>query len=205
MSLFSLILLSIALSLDCFTVCLIFGMQRSAWKKSLKEGEKDPFPPLVRSALLAGIVFALFHILLIVAGWLLGWSVNAIVSRYDHWLAFGLLASIGLKTIIDGFSAKDSSLKVHAMFEWKSMLLLALAVSIDAFAVGVSLEMLQVPLVKVCASVSVAVFLFSLIGMAGGYLAHRQMQKMSVRTVNILGGLVLIGIGVRILIAHLYA
>ena len=80
-----------------------------------------------------------------------------------------------------------------------------MAVSIDAFAVGVSLEMLQVPLVKVCASVSVAVFLFSLIGMAGGYLAHRQMQKMSVRTVNILGGLVLIGIGVRILIAHLYA
>ncbi|MCH5243789.1 MAG: manganese efflux pump [Lentimicrobiaceae bacterium] len=205
MSLFSLILLSIALSLDCFTVCLIFGMQRSAWKKSLKKGEKDPFPPLVWNALQASGIFALFHILLIVAGWLLGWSMNAIVARYDHWLAFGLLAGIGLKTFIDGFSSKDSSIKVHAMFEWKSMLLLALAVSIDAFAVGVSMQMVQVPLFRLCTSVAITVFLFSFIGMAGGYFAHRQMQKMSIRTVNIIGGIVLIGIGVRILISHLYA
>lgn len=205
MSLLSLILLSVALSIDCFTVCLIFGMQRSAWKKSLKEGEKDPFPPLLPTAFRSGLIFALFHILMIVAGWLLGWSMDAIVSRYDHWLAFGLLAGIGLKTVIDSFNSKDSSIKVHAMFQWKSMLLLALAVSIDAFAVGVSLKMLQVPLLTVCISVSSTVFLLSIAGMCGGYFAHRQMQKLSFRTMNLIGGLVLIGIGVRILVSHLCA
>lgn len=205
MSLLSLILLSVALSLDCFTVCLIFGMQRSAWKRSLKEGEKDPFPPLLPNALLVGFVFALFHIIMIVAGWLLGWSMNAIVSRYDHWLAFGLLTGIGLKTFIDSFNSKDSSLKVHAMFQWRSLLLLALAVSIDAFAVGVSLKMLQVPLTTICISVSSTVFLLSTAGMCGGYFAHRQMQKVSFRTMNLIGGLVLIGIGVRILVSHLCA
>lgn len=203
MSSASLVLLSIALSLDCFTVCLIFGMQRSAWKKSLKKGEKDPFPPLAWNALQAGLIFAFFHILMIVAGWMLGWSMNPIVARYDHWLAFGLLAGIGLKTLIDSFNRKDSSLQTHAMFQWKSMLLLALAVSIDAFAVGVSLKMLKVPLPRICISVAVAVMLLSIIGMGGGYLACRQMQKLPFKTVNRIGGLVLIGIGIRILVAHL--
>lgn len=205
MSLLSLILLSIALSLDCFTVCFIFGMQRSAFKKALKAGEKDPFPSLGWGAVQAGLVFAVFHIVMIVLGWFLGWGMSSIVARFDHWFAFALLAAIGLKNIIEGFNNKETDLKVHAMFHWKSLLLLALAVSIDAFAVGISLKMLQVSLSAVCLSVPLAVLLISMAGVFLGYLTHKQVKQVSLRTINLVGGLVLIGIGIRILVEHLSA
>ena len=158
MSFFSLVLLALALSIDCFTVCLVFGMQRSAYRRALKPGEKDPFPSLGGTAAKAGLVFAVYHIIMIVLGWLLGWGVNAIVARYDHWFAFALLLGIGVKTIIDGFNARDAQLKVHSMFDWKSLLLMGLAVSIDAFAVGISLKMIEVSLLEICTVVPVVVY-----------------------------------------------
>lgn len=203
MGLFPLILLSVSLSLDCFTVCLIFGMQRSAWKTSLKEGEKDPFPSLGRGATQAAVVFAFFHILMIVIGWLIGWSMLPVVEQYDHWVAFALLTAIGLKTIIDGFSKKDNAIKVHAMFHAKSLLLSALAVSVDAFAVGVSFKMLAMPLTTVCLIVGVTVFLLSFAGVFAGYFLHKQVRKISMPTLNLVSGLVLIGIGIRILVTSL--
>lgn len=203
MSLFSLILLALALSIDCFTVCLIFGMQRSAYKRSLKKGAEDPFPSLSWGAIQSGLLFAAFHILMLVLGWLLGWGMQSIVDRFDHWVAFALLCGIGLKTIIDGFSQKDTQIKVHAMFHWKTLILLAFAVSIDAFAIGISLNMLRVSLAEACLSVPVAVFVISVLGVFLGYATHRQMGKISLSTVNLIGGLVLIGIGLRILFEHL--
>lgn len=203
MSFFSLVLLALALSIDCFTVCLVFGMQRSAYRRALKPGEKDPFPSLGGTAAKAGLVFAIYHIIMIVLGWLLGWGVNAIVARYDHWFAFALLLGIGVKTIIDGFNARDAQLKVHSMFDWKSLLLMGLAVSIDAFAVGISLKMIEVSLLEICTVVPVVVFLASLFGVFLGFHTHKQMKRISLPAVNLIGGLVLIGIGVRILIEHL--
>lgn len=203
MSFFSLVLLALALSIDCFTVCLVFGMQRSAYRRALKPGEKDPFPSLGGTAAKAGLVFAVYHIIMIVLGWLLGWGVNAIVARYDHWFAFALLLGIGVKTIIDGFNARDAQLKVHSMFDWKSLLLMGLAVSIDAFAVGISLKMIEVSLLEICIVVPVVVFLASLFGVFLGFHTHKQMKRISLPAVNLIGGLVLIGIGVRILIEHL--
>ena len=203
MSFFSLVLLALALSIDCSTVCLVFGMQRSAYRRALKPGEKDPFPSLGGTAAKAGLVFAVYHIIMIVLGWLLGWGVNAIVARYDHWFAFALLLGIGVKTIIDGFNARDAQLKVHSMFDWKSLLLMGLAVSIDAFAVGISLKMIEVSLLEICIVVPVVVFLASLFGVFLGFHTHKQMKRISLPAVNLIGGLVLIGIGVRILIEHL--
>lgn len=197
------VLLALALSIDCFTVCLVFGMQRSAYRRALKPGEKDPFPSLGGTAAKAGLVFAVYHIIMIVLGWLLGWGVNAIVARYDHWFAFALLLGIGVKTIIDGFNARDAQLKVHSMFDWKSLLLMGLAVSIDAFAVGISLKMIEVSLLEICIVVPVVVFLASLFGVFLGFHTHKQMKRISLPAVNLIGGLVLIGIGVRILIEHL--
>ncbi len=205
MGFFSLVLLALALSIDCFAVCLIFGMQRSAYQRSLKAGEKDPFPSLTGSAAKAGLVFAFYHIVMIVLGWLLGWGLDSIVARYDHWVAFALLLGIGVKTIIDGFNSRDTQLKVHAMFDWKSLLLMGLAVSIDAFAVGISLKMVQVALWEVCLTVPVVVFLVSVLGVFLGFHSHKLVQKLSLPVINLIGGLVLIGIGLRILIEHLSA
>lgn len=203
MSLFSLIVLSLALSVDCFTICMVFGMQRSSFRAGLRAGEVDPMPPLWRSALLSGLVFALFHIVMILLGWLLGWSVSGIVERFDHWFAFALLCGIGLKTIIEAYNGKEKELQVHAMFHWKSLLLLGLAVSVDAFAVGVSLKMLNVGPAKMCASVAAAVFACSVAGVFLGFFLHKRVKRLSLKTVNLIGGLALIGIGVRILIEHL--
>lgn len=203
MSLFALILLSISLSVDCFAICLVFGIQRYSWKKSLKDGQQDPFPSVGRICLQTALIFALFHILMIVAGWFLGRLVLPIISFYDHWVAFALLTAIGLKTIIDGFSKKDNELKVHSLFHIGSLLLSALAVSIDAFAVGISFKMLELPLTTVCLCVGITVFLLSCTGILTGYFLHKQMQKISISTFNLIGGLVLIGIGIRILVAHL--
>ena len=188
------VLLALALSIDCFTVCLVFGMQRSAYRRALKPGEKDPFPSLGGTAAKAGLVFAVYHIIMIVLGWLLGWGVNAIVARYDHWFAFALLLGIGVKTIIDGFNARDAQLKVHSMFDWKSLLLMG---------VGISLKMIDVSLLEICTVVPVVVFLASLSGVFLGFHTHKQMKRISLPAVNLIGGLVLIGIGVRILIEHL--
>ena len=203
MSLFSLIILSLALSIDCFTICMVFGMQRAAFRANLRAEEKDPMPPLWWSAVLPGLVFALFHILMILLGWLLGWSINGIVEKFDHWFAFALLCGIGFKTIIEAYNSKEKELQVHAMFHWKSLLLLGLAVSIDAFAVGVSLEMLNVGLVKLCASVALTVLVCSIAAVFAGFFLQKQLRKLSLKAVNLIGGLVLIGIGVRILIEHL--
>ena len=131
---------------------------------------------------------------MIVLGWLLGWGVNAIVARYDHWFAFALLLGIGVKTIIDGFNARDAQLKVHSMFDWKSLLLMG---------VGISLKMIDVSLLEICTVVPVVVFLASLSGVFLGFHTHKQMKRISLPAVNLIGGLVLIGIGVRILIEHL--
>ncbi|MCM1531150.1 MAG: manganese efflux pump MntP family protein [Bacteroides sp.] len=205
MGLFSLLLLAISLSVDCFIICLIFGMQRAAWKTSLKAGEKDPFPALSKTTLQAALVFALCHILMIVLGWLLGWGILPIVERYAYWVAFAILCAVGLKTIIDGFNKKENSLKAHAMFGGKSMLLLSVAVSVDAFAVGVSMKMVGMQLPLTCLSVGAIVFLLSCAGVLTGFFLHRQMQKVSTATLNLIGGLVLIGIGVRILVSNLNA
>lgn len=204
MSLISLLLLSLALSIDCFTVCLIFGMQRSAFRHSLKPGAEDPFPSLTKGALQAGLMFAFFHALMLILGWYLGYGLHAIISRFDHWVAFALLSIIGLKSFIESFSQKDdSNMKVHAMFHWKTMILLSLAVSIDAFAVGISLNMIQATLLQACTWVPATVFLISILGIVIGYYAQKKMQKLSLRSISMIGGLVLIGIGVRILVEHL--
>lgn len=182
---------------------MIFGMQRAAFRAGLRDNEKDPMPPLWRSAVLPGLVFALFHILMILLGWLLGWSISGIVERFDHWFAFALLCGIGFKTIIEAYNSKEKEMQVHAMFHWKSLLLLGLAVSIDAFAVGVSLKMLNVGLTRICASVAITVFVCSVAAVFAGFFLQKQLKRLAFKSINLIGGLVLIGIGVRILIEHL--
>lgn len=182
---------------------MVFGMQRAAFRANLRAEEKDPMPPLWWNAVLSGLVFALFHILMILLGWLLGWSIGGIVEKFDHWFAFALLCGIGLKTIIEAYNSKEKELQVHAMFHWKSLLLLGLAVSIDAFAIGVGLEMLNVGLGKLCTCVAITVFACSVAAMFAGFFLQRQLKKLAFKSINLIGGLVLIGIGVRILIEHL--
>lgn len=200
MNFFEIILLCAALSMDCFTICLIYGAQRAAFRKQLRAGEKDPFRPLWRDILRIGLVFIAYHLLLLTLGYTLGQGVMHYFDVFDHWIAFGLLAAIGIKMIWEAFGQKDLKTEIHALYAWPSLLLLGLATSIDAFAVGISLSLSQSSLALTCLCIPFVLLFFIVLGLLLGL----RVKRISIRAVNIIGGLVLLGIGLRILLEHEY-
>lgn len=200
MNFFEIILLCTALSLDCFTICLIYGAQRSAYRQQLRAGERDPFRPIGTEILRLWGVFSLYHLLMLSLGYVLGYGVLHYIDVFDHWIAFGLLAAIGLKMIVEAFDNKPRKTEVHALYAWSSLLLLGLATSIDAFAVGISLSLAQSSLALTCLCMPFALLVF----VTGGCLLGMRVKRISVRAVNVIGGLVLLGIGLRILLEHEY-
>lgn len=200
MSFTEIILLCIALSMDCFAICIVYGAQRSAYKSSLKEGEKDPFRPLVLEALRLSAVFIFFHLVMIGLGWGLGYGFMHYISAFDHWLAFGLLAGIGIKMILESFNKTRLRTEIHALYDWKSLLLLGLATSIDAFAIGVSLSLSNSSLTKTCLVLPLVLLIFASLGLFLGF----KIKKISLQITTFVGGLILLGIGLRILLEHEY-
>jgi putative Mn2+ efflux pump MntP len=186
MSLLDIILLAIALAMDCFTVSIVSGVLA-----------RDLRP--LRMALLFGLFQALMP--------LIGWAGISFFSGYleavDHWIAFSMLAFIGGRMVWESFGPDEE----HHFNprRLRTQLLLAVATSIDALAVGISfactgynnLSLLTLPLVII----GLVSLLFSLIG----YQLGRRFGKMIARRLKpeLLGGLILIGIGVKILITHL--
>lgn len=200
MTLVEIILLCAALSLDCFTICLIYGAQRTAYRQQLRAGKQDPFRPVGRDILRFWLVFALFHLLMLSLGYTLGRGVMRYMDVFDHWIAFGLLAAIGIKMIWEAVDNKPRKTEVHALYAWSSLLLLGLATSIDALAVGISLSLSGTSLAQTCLCMPIVLILF----VAGGILLGLRVKKLSPRALDIIGGLVLIGIGLRILLEHEY-
>lgn len=191
MTFWEILLLSLALAMDCFSVSLASGL-------ILK---KAPWGTTFRMALL----FGLFQALMPLAGWLAIHYFQASVEQWDHWIAFGLLGFIGARMIRDAFvEEEDKSLDPLKL---RTQLLLAVATSIDALAVGISLSctgydslrMLWTPL----AVIGAVSFLLSI---AGAWIGARANSRLPgwVKP-ELLGGIILFGIGVRILIAHLGA
>lgn len=191
MTLWEIMLISIALAMDCFTVSMVSGV-------------------IVRRMRLGcfsrmAFFFGLFQALMPLIGWFAIHYFERSVEAYDHWIAFGLLAFIGIKMIRDAFSGEEEGhfnpLKLH------TQLALAVATSLDALAVGISLactgydtvESLVFPLI----AIGVVSFLFSI---AGSVLGVRFGDAVARRLKpELLGGIILIAIGIRILIEHLLA
>lgn len=178
--------LSVALSMDSFTVSITCGLQKTLAKK--------------RTFLLA-FSFAFFQALLPLLGALLGDAFSSIMSKADHWIAFALLFIIGLKMIMDGrnFKLKEKIFDVSSL---KVIILLSLATSIDAFIVGISFSMMWTIMQQVIAilAIFVATFLFSFMGVKMGEKVHFIKPRIALFT----GGAILILIGVKTLIEHLY-
>ena len=182
------ILIALALAMDCFTVSIVCGAVLRKWKSGV----------MLRIAFL----FGLFQAAMPLLGWLLTSSFKAYIEAYDHWIAFGMLAIIGGKMIADSFKEEDMSV---APEKFSTEILLAIATSIDALAVGVSyactgydsVGQLSVPL----GIIGAASFILSLIGTCIGVKAGKKASgKFSP---ELLGGVILIGIGVKILLDHL--
>jgi putative Mn2+ efflux pump MntP len=134
-----------------------------------------------------------------VLGWLAGLTVQKWIAAYDHWIAFGLLAFIGGKMIYESFQMKDISAKADPSRGW-SLVILSVATSIDAFAVGLTMAMLGVTIWLPSVIIGLVAGGMTILGMHLG----RQLGKWLGHKMEFVGGLILIGIGMKILIEHLW-
>lgn len=182
MEIVSIILIAVALAMDAFAVSLCKGM-------AMKH-------PGMRPMLIIGLWFGIFQAVMPVIGYLLGSSMYDLIKDYDHWIAFGLLFIIGANMIRESFSGGED---VDADIGLTTMFILAVATSIDAFAVGISLAMDGSDIVSSSVIIGVVTFLISAVGVGIGSKVGSLLGKRA----ELLGGLILIGIGIKILLEHL--
>jgi putative Mn2+ efflux pump MntP len=186
MDLPSILLLAVGLSLDALAVSLCSGLA----------------VPRVRlsHALKMASFFGGFQMLMPVLGWFAGYGLRRFITGVDHWIAFGLLLLVGGRMIYEALH-EDSCEARPDPFRWATLFALAVATSIDALAVGVTLSFLTTSLVVPVAIIGAVTFALSF----GGVLAGRRIGGVLGNKVEIAGGVILIGIGLKILIEHLVA
>jgi putative Mn2+ efflux pump MntP len=186
MDLLSVLLIAVGLSMDAFAV-------------AIGRGSALPRPERVRGALSMALAFGLFQALMPVAGWLLGSAFAGFIGGIDHWIAFLLLAAIGGRMCYDALFGREE--EARPALSVRVLLLLAVATSIDALAVGIGLRLADpaTPILVAAALIGIVTFGLSL---AGGLLGSRLGERFG-RSMEVLGGVVLIGIGLRILVEHL--
>ncbi len=186
MELVTLILLACALAMDSFAVSITAGLSLSRFK----------FGTVCRIS----FVFALFQGCMPVIGWALGQSFVETISDYDHWVVFVLLLFIGGKMIYESFKHEEQAHCIN-IYSNKTIIGLAIATSIDALAVGISFSLLDVEIFFPALIIGLITFAFAFTGQTIGY----KLGSIFKTKVEFIGGLLLIGIGVRILISHLLA
>jgi len=178
----SVILIGLSLSLDAFAVSISAGVSI----KDLKTFH----------AVRACLFFGFFQFAMPVAGWYLGTAFAVYIRAFDHWIAFGLLAFVGGKMIWETFHDSDSAADIRAL---PCLLTLSIATSIDALAVGLSFSILGQGIWLSAALIGGITFAVCLIGFEFG----RRIGALLKKWAGVAGGLILIGIGVKILMEHL--
>ena len=188
MSLLELFLLAVGLSMDAFAVSVCKGL-------SVRRGS-------MKQALTVGIWFGGFQALMPLLGYLLGSQFKDYITSVDHWIAFILLLIIGVNMIRES-REKDEDAEVcpkeENPFAFKTMLMLAVATSIDALAVGITLAFLNVALVPSVTFIGATTFVISAIGIRIGNIFGMKYKAKA----EFAGGLILICIGLKILLEHL--
>ena len=189
-STFDLLLLSVALAMDCFTVSLMSGvMLRRAVTAAI-----------LRMALLFGV----FQAAMPLAGWLGTAHFSQYLEAVDHWIAFGLLAFIGGKMIKESFDDDDSQPSFNPL-RLRTQLLLAVATSIDALAVGISMACLGYDHITALTLPLVMIGTASVVMSIAGYWLGVRFGRIVARRIKpeLIGGLVLVFIGIKVLLSHI--
>ena len=151
-----------------------------------------------RAAFRLGFHFGLFQFLMPVLGWLAGRRIAALIVDLDHWVAFALLGAIGAHMVWSGLRPGQEVSAYDPSRGW-SLIMLSIATSVDALAVGLSLAFLQVSVWKVAAVIGVVTAALS----AAGFWLGARLGLAGGHKMTVVGGLVLIGVGVKILVEHL--
>jgi putative Mn2+ efflux pump MntP len=152
-----------------------------------------------RDVLLVGLCFGGFQALMPLLGSLIGTQLGTWVAAWDHWVVFAVLFALGSKMLWDA-RQKDSEREAIANpFEWRVILVLGVATSLDAFAVGITLPLSRTPIAPAVITIGIVTTLLSgLAVLLGGRLSERVSTRL-----DVFGGLILIGIGFEVLVEHL--
>ena len=188
MGLTELFILAVGLSMDAFAVAVCKGlaMPKCTFKK----------------AAIVGLWFGGFQALMPLIGWLLGSQFQKYITSIDHWIAFILLSFIGGKMMIEAIREWNEEETVDVMdapLDHKNMLVLAVATSIDALAVGITFAFLDTPIIEAITIIGITTMIISIIGVVvGNFFGSRYKSK-----AEFIGGLILVLLGLKILLEHL--
>ena len=186
MNIFLVLSIALALAMDAFAVSVGISLQRKGLSKS----------QVFRLA----FGFGCFQFLMPLLGWLVGQTVIDSIKSIDHWVAFGLLSVIGAKMIFESFKSETSnSNQEKDPTKGFVLLLLSVATSIDALAVGLSFAVLDLPVLVPVLIIGIVAFIMTIIGTKVAHLFGRLLGKRA----ELIGGCVLILIGIKILFDHL--
>ena len=189
----TLFLMGVGLAMDAFAVSICKGlsMKKVKWQH----------------ATIIGLFFGGFQALMPFVGWLLGSQFEQYITKVDHWIAFGLLGIIGGKMLYEAIKGDEEDEeecsccndKNADKLDLKELFILAIATSIDALAVGITFAFLKYPVVKAVTVIGVVTFIISMAGVyIGNFFGSRFKKK-----AEIAGGIILVGIGIKILLEHL--
>ena len=188
MGILELSLIAVGLSMDAFAVSMCKGLCMKRLNR--------------RNALVIALFFGGFQAVMPLLGWLLGKQFETYITAVDHWIAFGLLSVIGGKMLYDalrGDGEQDACPADPDRLDYRDLLVLAVATSIDALAVGVTFAFLRVSILPAVSLIGSITFALSLVGVAVGFRFGAKYEKKA----QAAGGLVLILIGLKILLEHL--
>lgn len=181
-----LFLIAVGLSMDAFAVSLCKGL----CMKKLRWGQ----------GLVIALFFGGFQLLMPLAGWILGKQFERYITPIDHWIAFLLLAYIGGKMIWESLhGAEETECPTDPKLKWSELIVLSVATSIDALAVGITFAFLQVSIVPAVVEIGLTTFALSMIGVLVGHRFGTKLQHKA----ELAGGIVLVFIGLKILLEHL--
>ena len=182
MRLYELFIIAVSLSMDAFAVSICKGLSTGR--------------PRLRHCLACGGWFGGFQALMPFLGWLLGVRFQGMIVSVDHWIAFFLLGLIGFNMVREARGGEAEEL--DSSFRPGAMLPLAVATSIDALAVGVTFAFLQVVILPAMLFIGVTTFVLSAVGVKAGSVFGARYRSRA----ELAGGLVLIGMGIKILLEH---
>ena len=183
MGLLELIILSVGLAMDAFAVSICKGLSMSKMKW--------------KNAIIIGLYFGIFQALMPLIGYLLGISFQNAITNIDHWIAFVLLSAIGGNMLKESFSKEENDNNDSIAF--RVMIILAIATSIDALAVGITFAFFNINLILAVSLIGITSFILSVIGTKVGNKFGSKYKSKAERV----GGLILILLGIKILLEHL--
>ncbi|MBS2212171.1 manganese efflux pump [Carboxylicivirga mesophila] len=186
MEILTLILLASALAMDSFAVSITAGISLKRFKAS--------------TMLRISLIFAFFQGVMPVIGWSLGLNFVEIISSYDHWVVFVLLGIIGGKMIYEALQHQEEAHSIN-IYSNRTICLLGIATSIDALAVGFSFSLLEVHIIYPALIIGVTTFIFSF----GGLTIGLKLGSIFRSKIELIGGIILVGIGFKVLIEHVFA